>query len=58
MDVKQKYKLKIESSKILVQIYTLMLKRVDEMDSDKKQRITDQILQLQNKRNRINSQIK
>jgi len=58
MDARQKYKLKIDSAKLLVQIYTLMLKRVDEMDSDKKQRLTDQILQIQNKRNRINSQIK
>ncbi len=58
MDIKQKYKLKIESAKLLIKIYELALKKTDEMDSDKKQRYDDQIISLQTKRNRINSQIK
>lgn len=58
MDIKQKYKLKIESAKLLIKIYELALKKVDELDSDKKQRYNDQIIDLQSKRNRINSQIK
>lgn len=58
MDIKQKYKLKIESAKLLIKIYELVLKKTDEMDSDKKQRYDDQIISLQTKRNRINSQIK
>ncbi len=58
MDIKQKYKLKIESAKLLIKIYELALKKVDEMDSDKKQRYDDQIINLQTKRNRINSQVK
>lgn len=58
MDIKQKYKLKIESAKLLIKIYELALKKTDEMDSDKKQRYDDQIIDLQTKRNRINSQIK
>lgn len=58
MDIKQKYKLKIEGAKLLIKIYELALKKVDEMDSDKKQRYDDQIINLQTKRNRINSQVK
>lgn len=58
MDIKQKYKLKIEAAKLLIKIYELALKKTDEMDSDKKQRYDDQIISLQTKRNRINSQIK
>lgn len=58
MDIKRKYKLKIDSAKLLIQIYELALKKVDELDSDKKQRFDDQIISLQTKRNRINSQIK
>jgi len=58
VDIKRKYKLKIDSTKLLIQIYELALKKVDELDSDKKQRFDDQIISLQTKRNRINSQIK